>query len=64
MGKEQRTHTRTVYVCKTTVLLTCYGSSASDHSLGMGFLWLCVDVYVDLEVNGLCSCQGAILILS
>lgn len=32
-------------VCKTAVLLICCSSSASDHSLGMGFLWLYVDMY-------------------
>ena len=32
-------------VCKTSVLLICRSSSASDHSLGMGFLWLYVNIY-------------------
>lgn len=48
-------------VCETTTLLMCYSSSASDRSLGVGFLRLCT---AGLELNGLRSCQGAILISS
>lgn len=32
-------------VCETTTLWTCCSSSASDHSLGVGFLRLYMDVY-------------------